>query len=90
MCISRKNLDYLDVCNEQDYRSGKIGYETYVRFADHALQCRQCELLDNGKQGDIYDECRTRVLRFFVAAKRDDAKRLDEMIRTGKIVIGKK
>lgn len=88
MCISRANLDFLDVANERDYKSGKIGYETYVRFADHALQCRQCELLDNGKQGDIYDECRVRVLRYFVAAKRDDAKRIAQLLYKGRVVAG--
>ena len=90
MCISRVYLDYLDVVNEEDYKAARIGYETYVRFADHSLQCRQCELLDNGKQGDIYDECRIRALRFFVSAKRDDAKRLAKLMHDGKVVAGSK
>jgi hypothetical protein len=80
MCIARKHLDFLDERNERDYKAGDIGYETYVRFADHVHQCRQCDLLDNGRQGDIYDECRVRILRYFISAKRDDMRRLVQLM----------
>lgn len=75
MCVSRRHLVYLETKNEDHFRDGLIGYETYVRFADQAQRCWDCSLMDNGVQGDMLDECRLRLLRYFVAAKRDDAER---------------
>jgi hypothetical protein len=75
MCISRTHLDYLEERNETDFREKRIGYETYVRFADQSRRCWECPLMDNGLQGDMLEECRLRMLRYFVAAKRDDAQR---------------
>lgn len=71
MCISRKHIDFLDASNEDDYRAGKVSYETYIRMSDIASRCRQCDRLDNGRQGDILDECRVHYLRLFVSMKRD-------------------
>lgn len=76
MCMSRKHVDYLDVANEQHYREERVGYETYIRFADLSMRCRSCDLCDNGKHGDILEECRVGFLRFFVSMKRDAEKRL--------------
>jgi hypothetical protein len=86
MCISRKHLDFMSGINDGHYKAGRIGYETYIRFAEHAGICQKCELLDNGTQGDIFNECRVRVLRYFVSAKRDDAARLTLLKHRGKVV----
>ncbi|RMG11102.1 MAG: hypothetical protein D6729_18475 [Deltaproteobacteria bacterium] len=74
MCIARRHLDYLVARNEEDRAAGRIGYETHLRFEDLAERCRECPLLDNGRQGDMYEECRIRLLRYFVAARRDDSR----------------
>ncbi|MFN7133190.1 MAG: hypothetical protein ACK4N5_14015 [Myxococcales bacterium] len=71
MCLARKHVDYLDFTNEEEYRSGKISYETYIRMSDIAMRCRQCERMDNGQQGDVLDECRVHFLRLFVSMKHD-------------------
>ena len=78
MCISRAHLDYLVARNESDYAAGRIGYETHVRFDTLAEQCRACPLMDNGRQGDMYETCRVQLLRYFVAARRDDSRVLRE------------
>ena len=75
MCVSRRHLAYLEGKNEDHFREKLISYETYVRFADQSRRCWECPLMDNGLQGDMLDECRLRMLRYFVAAKRDDAER---------------
>ncbi|MFW5878388.1 MAG: hypothetical protein ACOCVR_01085 [Myxococcota bacterium] len=75
MCVSRRHLALLEAQNEEHFRKGLIGYETYVRFADQSRRCWECSLMDNGRQGDMLDECRLRMLRYFVSAKRDDAER---------------
>ena len=76
VCISRSHLTFLGRSNEEDYAAQRIGYETWVRFTDQAERCRECPLLENGAQGDMFEECRVRLLRFFISAKRDDAERL--------------
>lgn len=76
VCISRSHLAFLERSNEEDYAAGRIGYETWVRFSDHAERCWECPLLENGVHGDMFEECRVRLLRFFISAKRDDAERL--------------
>ncbi|MDF1562168.1 MAG: hypothetical protein P1V51_03945 [Deltaproteobacteria bacterium] len=78
MCISRQHLTYLVDRNEEDYERGNIGYETHVRFVDQSTRCETCTLLDNGRQGDMMEECRLRILRFFIAGRRDDERRLSD------------
>lgn len=71
MCMSRKHVEYLERTNESDYQQGKISYETYIRFTDIVDRCRECDLCDNDKFGDILSECRVHFLRVFVSMKRD-------------------
>jgi hypothetical protein len=79
MCISRKHLAFLEAQNERDYMDEKITSETHLLFNEHRGHCQGCDRLDNGVQGDLYDECRLRILRYFVSAKRDDTERLVPM-----------
>lgn len=74
MCLSLKHVEYLERTNETDFQSGKISYETYVRFADIVDRCRECELCGNAEYGDIQSECRLHFLRVFVSMKRDTEK----------------
>ena len=83
MCISREHLVYLADRNEEDYAVGRIGYETHIRFDDQASRCERCELLGNARQGDMMEDCRLRILRFFIAGRRDDEKRLADRESTG-------
>ncbi len=76
MCLSREHLAFLEARNEEDYEQGRIGYETHVRFADQSSRCAGCDLLDNGRQGDMLEECRLRILRFFISGRQDDERRL--------------
>lgn len=76
MCISRKHLEFLVERNERDHDAELIGYETHLRFEDQSERCLECPLFDNGKQKDMYEECRVRILRFFISGRRDDEKRL--------------
>ena len=74
MCLARKHVDFLEITNEQDFRSGRVSYETYLRFGDIAMRCRQCERCDNGEHADILPECRVHFLRFFISMKKDGEK----------------
>ncbi len=78
MCISRRHVDFLDASNEDDYRLGRVSYETYIRMSDIASRCRQCDRMDNGQQGDILEECRVHYLRLFVSMKRDAEQHIRE------------
>lgn len=79
MCLTRDHLQFLDETNEADYAAERIGYETYVRFQDQHDRCVECPLLDNGRQGDMYEDCRVHFLRFYISAKRDDDRRYQTM-----------
>jgi len=80
MCLSTAHLKFLEESNETDHAAGRASYETYVRFTDQAERCWECPLRDNGVQGDMFEACRVRLLRFYIASKRDDAVRLAGLV----------
>lgn len=83
MCMSLRHVDFLDTSNEDDYRFGRISYETYIRMADITARCRQCDRMDNGEQGDMLDECRTTNLRLMGSLNRDAEARIREKRAAG-------
>jgi len=85
MCLTREHLELLTARNEEDYSAKRIGYETYIRFGDQSERCEGCPLLSNGVQGDMFEECRLRLLRFFIAGRRDDELRLSEQAEVKKL-----
>ncbi len=85
MCISSRHLEFLETTTKAEYEAGRLGYETWVRLEDQAERCWECPLRDNGQQGDMFEACRVRLLRFHIATKRDDARYLEAQAKASTV-----